>query len=169
MQAYEPLLISLLYYAIVFTFCELSRQLANLIFGNSPFKKYIFEFIAVLQVCTCVYENHLIVKNYGVTGFFLIVFNLLNFHRLVNRGAVISPSVSLERVVDGKMAFNVALGLTVAQLLGALAAYPMARRIWWMEFNTDHAIQSQKFECVMAYKVGFRFQTHFRNLIFCAF
>lgn len=147
---------SILFYLIVIISCEFLRRATDSIFEkSSPIKIYIYEFLAALEVCTCIYENSIIVKNFGVLGFFLVVLTLLNLHRLLSRGALVSPSYTVESWIDGKFLITVALGLLVAQLLGGFGAFRFAQQIWWFEFSADHAFHAEEYSCILAYKVNY--------------
>lgn len=146
----EPIIVSLIYYFCVATFCELSRRIVDVAqVKNMVVRLALFEFLGTLQVCTCVYENHLVTRNYGLKGFFLVVFLLLNLHRLINRGAVVSPALALERLISGSLSVKHFVVLLWAQIFGALCAFRLAQRIWWIELSETHAYQAQNFDCVL--------------------
>uniref|UniRef100_A0A915JLK6 Aquaporin n=1 Tax=Romanomermis culicivorax TaxID=13658 RepID=A0A915JLK6_ROMCU len=149
----EPIIVSLVYYCCVVTFCELSRRFIDVLGVRQPILRHaLFEFFGTLQVCTCVYENHLVTKNFGLKGFFLVVFLLLNIHRMVNRGAFISPAVALERLLSSGISVFHFVVVFWAQILGALCAFRLARRIWWIELSETHAHQAVNFDCVLSFK-----------------
>jgi len=64
----EPIAVSILYYLCVTLFCELSRRIIVDLIGprDDKIRTILLEFLGTLQVCTCVYENHLVTRNYGL-------------------------------------------------------------------------------------------------------
>ncbi|KAK6009603.1 hypothetical protein OSTOST_25459, partial [Ostertagia ostertagi] len=52
-------------------------------------------------MCTCVYENSVMVKHYGPMAFFFTVTSLLTVGSFVNRGAFVSPLAPIEAFLYG--------------------------------------------------------------------
>ncbi len=152
----EPIFVSLAFYGAVIIFCEISRQIVDrFTYPNTETRKFFYEVIATAQVCTCVYENGLVSKYYGIfPGFFFAVFTLLIAHSFMNRGALISPCVSVERVAFGTINIAAFLVFFAAQLLGGYLAFRAARQLWWVGLSVDHASQFSNFPCAVVHKVN---------------
>lgn len=152
----EPIIPSLFFYAIVVGFCELCRRgcdkyLANSGSPISP-KGFLISAIGALQAITCVYENQLVVQHYGLAGFALTVFLLLNVHRLTNRGCILSPAAVSERYLMGQMGLLDSVGVVVAELLGGTFGFQLAGLFWRLGLSDRHYTHYKTFDCVLAYK-----------------
>lgn len=117
--------------------------------------KYVIEAIGALQAITCVYENQLVVKYYGLTGFAIVVFILLNVHRLTNRGCILSPAAVSERYFLGQMGLMDSFAVLIAELIGGTFALQLAGIFWRLGLSDQHLIHYETFQCVLAYKVWF--------------
>lgn len=87
-QVWPAFLAGTTYLTIIFI-AEISRRLVDLagVRKNSNLYIFLIELIAVAQQCTCVYENGVIIRHYGPTGFFFAVFGILLVTSRFNRGA----------------------------------------------------------------------------------
>ena len=91
-QDYVPLLVSITFYTFVFGAAEVCRRIVDrFVNPKRHIHAFFMEFAAAAQMCTCVYENGVILKNYGVIGFFFVVIGLLIVGGIVNRGAFVNP------------------------------------------------------------------------------
>lgn len=89
---------------MVLFLAELSRKIVDLTCRrNTALYAFLIEFIGTAQMCTCVYENGIIIKHYGVWGFFTVVSSLLLVGGVINRGAYVSPLVPIELYVHGSI------------------------------------------------------------------
>jgi len=154
----EPILSSIIFYAIVIGFCELCRRSLDVVFGRGSrpplsLKGFLNEAIGTLQAITCVYENQLIAKNYGLLGFALTVFVLLNFHRMTNRGCITSPPAVLERAILGHLKPLDAGAVVAAELLGAALAFRLANLVWRLGVSAEQVAHADGFQCVLTHKV----------------
>jgi len=158
----EPVVASILFYAIVIGFCELCRRALDAVYGQGSrpprsVKGFLTEAIGTLQAISCVYENQLIAKNYGLLGFALMVFILLNMHRLTNRGCIASPPALLERTFLGHIRPLDAVTILLAELAGAAMAYRLATLVWRVGISPEHVALGESFQCVLAHKVPLLF------------
>lgn len=153
----EPIIPSIFFYAIVVGFCEICRRGCDkyLKHSGSPWspKVFLIEAIGALQAITCVYENQLVVKYYGLPGFAVVVFFLLNVHRLTNRGCILSPAAVSERYLVGQMSLFDCFGVVIAELIGGTFGLKLAGIFWRLGLSDYHFIHYESFECVLAYKV----------------
>ncbi|XP_037049786.1 putative aquaporin-10 [Bradysia coprophila] len=152
----EPFVPSLFFYAIVVGFCELCRRgcdkyLKNSGSPTSP-KGFLISAIGALQAITCVYENQLVVQHYGLGGFAVTVFLLLNVHRLTNRGCILSPAAVSERYLIGQMGIRDCVGVLVAELLGGALGFKLAGLFWRLGLSEQHFVHYKTFDCMLAYK-----------------
>lgn len=97
------------------------------------------------------------VKNYGVWGFFAAVAGLLFVTARLNRGAYVSPFLPIERFYYGQMPTETFLALLTAQTVGGYSAYSIADSLWYysMHYSSDHASFHRQLPCAISYKVGF--------------
>lgn len=156
----EPIIPSIFFYAIVVGFCELCRRGCEkyLTHSGSPWspKVFLIEVIGALQAITCVYENQLVIKYYGLMGFAIVVFILLNVHRLTNRGCILSPAAISERYLVGQMGLFDCLGVMMAELIGGTFGLHLAGVFWQLGLSDHHFVHYKTFDCVLAYKVHFQ-------------
>jgi len=153
----EPAVASIVFYGVVIIFCELFRRILDVLYGSGSrpplsVKGFLTEAIGTLQAISCVYENQLIVKYYGLVGFALAIFLLLTVHRLTNRGAICSPPALLERLILGQQIVDGA-AILAAELVGAALAFRLAFLVWSLGLSTDHTTLSETFECTLVHKV----------------
>lgn len=157
----EPIISSILFYGIVVGFCEICRRGCDKYLQNSgsPLspKMFLIEAIGALQAITCVYENQLVIKYYGLTGFAIVVFVLLNVHRLTNRGCILSPAAVSERYFLGQMGLMDSFAVLIAELIGGTFALQLAGVFWRLGLSDQHLIHYETFQCVLAYKVTLEF------------
>jgi len=154
----EPVVASIIFYAIVIGFCELCRRSLDVVYGQGSMpprsvKGFLNEAIGTLQAISCVYENQLVAKNYGLLGFALMVFILLNVHRLTNRGCITSPPALLERTFLGHIRLLDAGTILLAELVGAALAFRLATLVWKLGVSPEQAVLGESFQCILAHKV----------------
>jgi hypothetical protein len=161
---------------------ELSRHFYNLIINYLHehghiseiiiWRQFGYELIATTQMCTCVYENALIIKYYGVMGFFLVVVSLLIVGSIVNRAAYVTPLASIEARYFRRISNGIFGIVFVAELIGGYLAYRCARQIWYFAMSGDHSAFYQRFDCRLGFKVCFleyirnRSYNHYRCLMY---
>jgi hypothetical protein len=101
---YYPAFIAFTFYLVVIFLAELSRKVVDsFVKKNSTVYIFLIELIAVAQQCTCVYENGVMIRHYGVAGFFIAVFGILLVTSFFNRNAFISPLMPIELFYYGSM------------------------------------------------------------------
>ncbi|KIH51319.1 hypothetical protein ANCDUO_18596 [Ancylostoma duodenale] len=99
---YYPAISAVIYYITVFTIAEITRKvLEKTVHKSSSFYVFAVELIATAQMCTCVYENSVMVKYYGPLAFFFTVTSLLTVGSFMNRGAFVSPLAPIEAFYYG--------------------------------------------------------------------
>lgn len=159
----EPIIASILFYALVIGFCEICRRCCDtyLQHSDSPLslKRFMIEAIGSLQAITCVFENQLVIQYYGLTGFVFAVFILLNVHRLTNRGCILSPAAVSERYFIGEMRILDAFAILIAELVGGTFAFQLAGIFWQLSVSDHHLLHYETFQCVLAYKVHQRIKS----------
>lgn len=151
-----PALICVTYYLVVLFLAELSRKLVDM-FGprrSSPYYAFLIELIATVQMCTCVYENGVMIKHYGVWGYFPTVVTLTLIAGYINRGAFVSPLMPIELWWKGKMGSERLLGLLLAETVGAAVAYRVANNLWYysLNYSADHYAFYEHLPCNIVYK-----------------
>ncbi|KAF7624761.1 Aquaporin [Meloidogyne graminicola] len=165
-----PAIIAISYYAFVFFFAEISRKLVGYVFKKtSLIYVVLIELIGTAQMCTCVYENSLIIKHYGPVGFFFVVSTLLLSGNLLNRGALVNPLPVIEQFFTKKISSERFLALLTAQTIGGYSAFRFANSLWYysLSYSVDHHQLFERLPCTISYKVPFNYV--FFNEIFCAF
>uniref|UniRef100_A0A914V1V0 Aquaporin n=1 Tax=Plectus sambesii TaxID=2011161 RepID=A0A914V1V0_9BILA len=152
----EPLYVSLSFYVSVFILAEITRRVIETLTGPGTLsRRFAYELIATAQMCTCVYENALIIKYYGLIGFFTVVVVLLIVGSYVNRGAFVSPLASIEAVYFGRISIRDFVALFLAELAGGYMAFRWARLIWSAGVSHDHTAFYDNFYCKLGYKVPY--------------
>lgn len=97
-----PLIQATLFYAFVFITTHLGRKVVYYFFPRPSTAHYFcIEFLATACMTTCVYENGIILANYGVIGFFFIVISILLTGSYINRGGMINPLAVMEGFYKG--------------------------------------------------------------------
>lgn len=166
-----PGIIAVAYYAFVFFFAEISRKLIDVVIHNKNSPIYIIsmEFIGTAQMCTCVYENSVIIKHYGPLGFFFVVIALQISGIFLNRGAYITPLPVIEQLWNGKISADKFLILLFAQTIGGFSAFRLANTLWYysLTYSSDHQQLYANLPCAIAYKVPFSYA--FLNELICTF
>ncbi|KAI1720582.1 putative aquaporin-10 [Ditylenchus destructor] len=156
-----PAIICTAYYGVVFLSAEIARKVVDLTFKkkNNLWYTFLIELIATAQMTTCVYENGIIIKNYGPWGFFLTVFSLLIVAGFINRGAYVSPLTPIELFVRGAMSAERFLTILSAQALGGFSAFRLANGLWYysMNYSADHHAFYERLPCQIMYKVPFSY------------
>lgn len=153
----EPIITSILFYAIVIGFCEICRRGCDKFFTesvspSSP-KRFLIEAIGALQAITCVYENHLVIRNYGLGGFVVVVFILLIIHGRTNRGCILSPAVVSERYFTGQLGIFDSFSVLTAELIGGTFAFQLAGFFWRLGLSDEHLVHYKTFQCFLSYSV----------------
>ncbi|CEF71319.1 Aquaporin-like domain-containing protein [Strongyloides ratti] len=116
--------------------------------------------IGTLQMCTCVYENGLMIKNYGPMGFFFTVTSLLCFANSWNRGAFVSPLAPFEMFFYKTINLKKFVTVVCGQFLGGAYAFFLAKMLWFYtkNYSEEHefALESTK-NCILGFKVSYIF------------
>ncbi|VDO29460.1 unnamed protein product [Onchocerca flexuosa] len=144
-----PLVVALGYYMTVFVVAEYETA------GTLSFY-LLMEVIATAQMCTCVYENALIIRHYGLLGFFFAVTLLIFSGGIMNREAYVSPLIPIELYYKGTLSAEKLLTIIAGEMIGGYSAYAFARHLWYWSLNlsADHAFFLENPACKLTYKVG---------------
>uniref|UniRef100_A0AC35U6D5 Aquaporin n=1 Tax=Rhabditophanes sp. KR3021 TaxID=114890 RepID=A0AC35U6D5_9BILA len=156
---YVPATVAIVFYIACFTLGEICRTITTRIFkqGTLPYI-FLIEAIGTLQMCTCVYENGIMVKYYGPMGFFFTVTVLLAMASTYNRGSFGSPLAPIEMYCFNVIPLPKLLTVLFGQVLGGAYAFVCAKLLW---YYTQHLANEHSFQfkyahkCVMNYKVDF--------------
>jgi hypothetical protein len=150
-----PLAVSIATYASVFALAEIFRRFVDrFVSPKRHIHAFAMEFAASLQMCTCVYENGVILKNYGVIGFFFTVIGLLIAGGIVNRDALVNPLPVFEGLYKNAISLDRAVVILSAQLVGGGLAFRLAEYIWYltMDLVNDHQYFYENLPCTFAFK-----------------
>uniref|UniRef100_A0A1I7UFZ1 Aquaporin n=1 Tax=Caenorhabditis tropicalis TaxID=1561998 RepID=A0A1I7UFZ1_9PELO len=154
-EYYFPLYSALGYFALVFGLGEIARILtAKYVSNRGNSQLFLFELIGTIQMCTCVYENGVIFKNYGFPAIFLCVALLLTAGGIFNRGALTNCAPIFEQYVFGNLSSSKLLTILSAQLIGATFASKFAYLIWNLTspYSAAHLENANNLECILHYK-----------------
>ncbi|PIC43189.1 hypothetical protein B9Z55_004006 [Caenorhabditis nigoni] len=154
-EYYFPLYSALGYFTLVFGLGEISRILTSKYVssrGNSQL--FLYELIGTIQMCTCVYENGIIFKNYGFSAIFLCVGLLLTAGGIFNRGAWTNCAPIFEQFIFGNLGSSKFITILSAQLIGAAFASKVAYLIWNLTapYSAAHLENASNLDCVLHYK-----------------
>ncbi|EYC34615.1 hypothetical protein Y032_0001g55 [Ancylostoma ceylanicum] len=155
---YYPAISAVIYYITVFTIAEITRKvLERTVHKSSSFYVFAVELIATAQMCTCVYENSVMVKYYGPLAFFFTVTSLLTVGSFVNRGAFVSPLAPIEAFYYGIIGPARLLTLLSAEAIGGFTAFRFARSLWWhsLQYSQAHFENFTNPACTINYKIAF--------------
>ncbi|WKY00558.1 hypothetical protein Q1695_014971 [Nippostrongylus brasiliensis] len=116
-----PLLAASCYYGLVLGTAEISRRvLDRTVSKKSPFHRFLIEVFGTAQICTCVFENALIVQHYGVSSFFIVTSVLGFLFSSTGRGSYGTPLSPIEMLYYGEM-----------RQVVTISAAPFRRSGWW--------------------------------------
>uniref|UniRef100_A0A0R3RLW4 Aquaporin n=1 Tax=Elaeophora elaphi TaxID=1147741 RepID=A0A0R3RLW4_9BILA len=163
----HPLLVATCFYVLVFVTAELTRKLVDKYeTPGSLLFHFLMEIIATAQMCTCVYENAVIIRHYGLLGFFLVVALLIFSGGIMNRETFVSPLLPIELYYKGIFPLKRLLVTVAGQMVGGYSAYRIARNLWYWSLNLspDHALFYKLTSCELIYKVPFIFVPSFEVL-----
>jgi len=164
-----PAFIAVTFYAVIIFLAEVSRKVVDY-FAKKGTTFYIFliELIAVAQNCTCVYENGVMIRNYGTPGFFIAVLGILLVTSKFNRGAFVSPFAPIEMFYYGSITTEKFLAVLLAQTVGGYSAYRIANSLWYytLDYSVDHSVFFKNLPCSIQYKVPFYYVIGF-ELVAC--
>ncbi|VDN55393.1 unnamed protein product [Dracunculus medinensis] len=156
---YFSLIIAYSFYGVVFIVGEIARRIVErFISPGNVLHCFLIEAIATAQMCTCVYENAIILRHYGAVGFFFVVASVLFLGGCVNRGAFISPLAPIELFFYQTIGIERFLALLSAELIGAYSAFRIARQLWYwsLDLSVDHILNYETSTfCSFTYKVPF--------------
>ncbi|KAL3994273.1 putative integral membrane protein [Acanthocheilonema viteae] len=161
---FYPLIVATCFYLSVFVIAELTRKLIDKYeTPGSLLYHFLMEIIATAQMCTCVYENALIIGHYGLLGFFFTVTLLIFSGGVMNREAFVSPLPPIELYYKGIFPLKRLLVTIAGQMIGGYSAYRIARNLWYWSLNLspDHALFYELTSCKFSYKVPFMFVPSF--------
>jgi glycerol uptake facilitator-like aquaporin len=150
-----PLLVSVTFYAAVFALAEISRRIVDhFISPKRHIYAFFMELAASAQMCTCIYENGVILKNYGVIGFFFTVIGLLIAGGYANRGAFVNPLPVIELAYKNVISIERTFVLLTAQIIGGGLAFRIAEEIWYltMDLVGDHQYFYENLPCTFTFK-----------------
>ncbi|VDM81233.1 unnamed protein product [Strongylus vulgaris] len=92
-----PLAAAVCYYGTVLGIAELSRRIIDkTISKKTSFHRFLIELIGTAQICTCVFENALIVQHYGVSSYFIVTTILGFIYASTGRGSYNTPLTPIE-------------------------------------------------------------------------
>ncbi|CAA88476.1 Putative aquaporin-10 [Caenorhabditis elegans] len=154
-EYYFPLYSALGYFALVFGIGEIARIItAKYVSPRGNSQLFLYELIGTIQMCTCVYENGIIFKNYGFPAIFICVALLLTAGNIFNRGAMTNCAPIFEQFVFGNLGSSKFLTILSAQLIGATFASKFAYLIWNITapYSTAHLENASNLECILHYK-----------------
>ncbi|PAV74265.1 hypothetical protein WR25_24540 isoform B [Diploscapter pachys] len=158
MNDFYPFLSASLYYFVVLSLSEITRQLLLSRVKSSYWKAIILEFIGTAQICTCIFENAILIQ-YGVSIFFVGTAVLGFCFILLNRGANCTPLVPIEQLYFGEISMSRGLSILFAQLLAGYFSYRIAFSIWLYTYDylPIHAEFVNTPQCSLKYQMNFVF------------
>ncbi|KAF1764830.1 hypothetical protein GCK72_004780 [Caenorhabditis remanei] len=152
-EYYFPLYSALGYFALVFGLGEVARILtAKYVSSRGNSQLFLYELIGTIQMCTCVYENGIIFKNYGFPAIFLCVGLLLTAGGIFNRGAWTNCAPIFEQFIFGNLGSTKFITILSAQLIGATFASKFAYLIWNLTapYSSAHLENASNLDCQTA-------------------
>ncbi|VDD88185.1 unnamed protein product [Enterobius vermicularis] len=153
-----PLFVAGCFYIIVFILGQVSRHLVRKYLDpGSSLQRFLIEAITTAQMCTCVYENAVIIRNYGPWGFFFVVSTILIAGANVNRGGYVSPLAPIELFFKGAISSQGLVEIILGQAVGGYLAFRIARNLWYSTsvLTLEHSINYENTKCAFVYKVPF--------------
>lgn len=154
----SPFLVAGCYYVTVFILGHILRSLARRYLNpTGSLYRILIEAITTTQMCSCVFENAVIVRNYGPLGFFFVVASVLTVGANVNRGGYVSPLTPIELYFNEIMPLRALLEIIIAEAIGGYAAFRVAKNLWFASshLTVEHLINYANTKCEFSYKVPF--------------
>ncbi|KAL6728471.1 hypothetical protein Aduo_010242 [Ancylostoma duodenale] len=163
-----PLVAAVCYYGTVLGTAELSRRILDkTISKKTSFHRFLIELIGTAQICTCVFENAVIVQHYGVSSFFIATTVLGFIFSSTGRGSYGTPLTPIEMLYYGEIRLSRFLLFLLAEMMGGAIAWHIARTLWFhslqysqthMEMfvnsqNTCSIVHQRDFLIVLAYEI----------------
>ncbi|KAK6013525.1 hypothetical protein OSTOST_21156, partial [Ostertagia ostertagi] len=135
-----PLLAAVCYYGTVLGTAELSRRILDrTIAKKSSFHRFLIEVIGTAQICTCVFENAVIVQHYGVSSFFIVTSVLGFIFSSTGRGSYGTPLSPIELLYYGEMRLSRFLMFLLAEIVGGSIAWHIAKSLWFHSLQYSQA------------------------------
>uniref|UniRef100_A0A914BWS6 Aquaporin n=1 Tax=Acrobeloides nanus TaxID=290746 RepID=A0A914BWS6_9BILA len=108
-------------------------------------------------MCTCVYENGIMIEYYGLVGFFFTVICALIAGSIYNREAFVSPLPPIENFWYGSYRVDKLITIIIAEAIGGYAAFRIARALWYYSsgFFQEHYALYDNLSCELIYHVPF--------------
>ncbi|GMR35744.1 hypothetical protein PMAYCL1PPCAC_05939, partial [Pristionchus mayeri] len=141
LSEYEPLICAATTYFGVFALAHIAKLgIDRALKRHTRPHTFALEFITALQMCTCVYENGIIIGNYGLIGFFVAVSLLLTAAGFTNRGHFGNILGHVESLLKGNVNIIDFLVVLAGQLLGSALALRAATSLWYYTagLSTSH-------------------------------
>ncbi|KHJ75820.1 hypothetical protein OESDEN_24563 [Oesophagostomum dentatum] len=154
-----PLVAAVCYYGTVLMTAELTRRLLDkTISKKTSFHRFLIELIGTAQICTCVFENALIVQHYGVSSFFIVTTILGFLYTSTGRGSYNTPLSPIEQLYYGEIRLSRFLLFLLAEIIGGAVAWHIARTLWFhsLQYSQAHMemfVNSQNM-CSIVHQVG---------------
>ncbi|VDO76292.1 unnamed protein product [Heligmosomoides polygyrus] len=161
-----PLLAAVCYYGTVLGTAEISRRILDrTVSKKSSFHRFLIELIGTAQICTCVFENAVIVQHYGVSSFFIVTSVLGFLFSTTSRGSYGTPLSPMELLYYGEIRLSRFLMLLLAEMLGGALAWHVAKALWFhsLQYSQAHMemfVNSQNM-CTITHKRDFMFALAF--------
>ncbi|CAI4232075.1 unnamed protein product [Auanema sp. JU1783] len=128
---YESFISAFLYYCVIFLTSELSRRAVDRAFAkSSTIHVFFIELIGTVTICTCVFENGVIIVNYGIGAFFIVSTVLGFLFGTLGRGAYGNPMAPLEQYFYGEMKGSRLTLLVLAQIVGGIMSWRITTELW---------------------------------------
>uniref|UniRef100_A0A1I7X736 Aquaporin n=1 Tax=Heterorhabditis bacteriophora TaxID=37862 RepID=A0A1I7X736_HETBA len=143
-EVIAPLVSSIFFYTIVLAVAEASRRILDQVLSKkSILYRFLIEFIGTAQICTCVFENVVIVQHYGVSSFFIITSVLGVIFGSINRGSYGTPLAPIELFHYGEITLLRFLSIVLAEICGGAIAWKSAKLLWFysLEYSDAHLQQ----------------------------
>jgi len=131
----------------VFVVCELGRRFSKSTLRNRDQLIFAMEFFGTLQLCTMAFENGVVLKNYGFTGFFLAIAASVVLHSLTLVEAYATPCVLFEESTRHRRLSNSLLIRLAAQFAAGVLAFRLAKLVWGLGFMPDHSSLASRYAC----------------------
>ena len=133
----SPLSASLMYFIITILTGWMLRTV-NKAVTPEPFRSYVADFSATLEMCAYFFENNFIFKNYGSLWLFIAVLVECFIANRTFYGASENPCHAFLQFMDKSIPASTALLRIGLQTLAGFASYRFAKVVWSLDMVPDH-------------------------------
>ena len=145
-EFFAPFSASLVYLSFVMGLGVFLR-IMNKMISPEPFKDYVADFLATMEMCAYFFENNFIFKHYGSLWLFIAVLVECFIANRTYFGASENPVKAFYQFCNREIGLTTAVLKIVVQTLAGLASYRLAKLVWSLDLVSDHRERFYEMDC----------------------